>query len=219
MKFADVQNQLEEIFSRAIRSGISVKQNRPAVSESATQKSIGELKSSAIALRDIPYKDIYTELERLNQYHIKLGDGALLLFQYKFDASGNINKHRLGYFPCPTLPSQEDAPELYAKDSPYTEAVLHRVVRFPIRFDFDPKNYAPVTHAHSHLTLGQFDNCRIPASHPLSPNGFFLFVVRNLYYGAYKRNRNIFDRKITSCPSRECITEAEKKLTTLLVGR
>lgn len=216
MKFADVQRQLDEVYARAIRTGISVRQHYPTVE---APRRIGGLGSTSIALRNVPYIQIYAEFDSYDRYHMKLADGALMQFQYEFDVNGYLTKHRLAYFPCPELPSAEEAPELYAHDELYGDIILERLVRFPIRFDYDPKNYQPTFHAHSHLTLGQFDNCRIPASHPLSPNAFLLFVVRNLYYRLYLKQKNIFEKRISACRSQECITDMERRITSIVVEK
>lgn len=216
MKFTEVRLQLEQIFTRAIETGISVKQNFPAINEDALL-TIGSLKSTTIALKNTPYKDIYNELESNDQYHIKLPDGGLLLFQYTFENQDTLLKHRLGYFPSPSLPSIEEAPELYERDDLYGDILLHRIVRFPIRFDFDPKNYKRAIHPHSHVTLGQFDNCRIPVSHPSSPNTFFMFIVRNFYFLLYKKNMNSLEKKITKCNIEQCITAHETPIPHLKI--
>jgi hypothetical protein len=216
MKFDLVRKQLAEVYSRAILTGFSVKQNEPVIGPIGA-RSLGDLKSASFSLKNHAYKDIYSELDRNEQYHMKLPDGALLLFQYRFDGKDDLLKHRLSYFPCPILPSAEEAPELYSRDDLYGDIILNRIVRFPIRFDFDPDNYRPIHHAHSHLTLGQFENCRIPATHPLSPNAFFLFICRNLYFLFYKKNQNVFDKKIFRCHADECITDAERRITSLAV--
>lgn len=214
MKLDNVKKQLDEVYSRAIRAGVSVKQNFPVIKHRA----IGELRASAVALKDIPYRDIYTDLERNNQYHLKLPDGALMIFQYSFDEHLELSKHRLAYFPNPTLPSPEEAPDLYKRDDLYADILLHRIVRFPIRFDYDPSSYKPTFHAHSHMTLGQFDNCRIPASHPLPPYAFLAFVLRNFYYQIYRKHQNIFEKRIPICDAIECITPQEKRITNLVIG-
>lgn len=218
MKFNDVRRQLDEVYQRAIRTGVSVRQNYPAIEEGRA-RSIGSLSSSTIALRDAPYPDIYMELERNNQFHLKLPDGALLIFQYLFDGQGDLTKHRLGFFPCPALPSVEEAPELYSHDDLYADIIAKRIVRFPIRFDFDPSNYTPVVHAHSHITLGQFDNCRIPASHPFSPNSFLTFILKNFYFFIYVKHKNVFEKRISRCPTSETITESEKRFHFVAVRR
>lgn len=217
MIFGDVRRQLEEVYRRAISTGISVKQHYPAVNRGAVN-TIGALNSNAAALKNVPYSDIYEELESNNQYHIKLPDGGLLIFQYTFDNQDVLLKHRLGYFPCPILPSQEEAPDLYARDELYGDLIAKRIVRFPIRFDFDPICYRPVFHAHSHMTLGQFENCRIPASHPLPPNTFLNFIVRNFYFQMYKKNQNVFERRSAICTAVRCIQPPETRVPFLSVS-
>lgn len=182
------------------------------VSNDGNGPTLGTLAGSSIALKDVAYDDIYTELESNELFHIKLPDGGLLVFQYAFDAGGDLRKHRLGFFPSPTLPTVEEAPELYQYDELYGDILSKQIVRFPIRFDFDPKNYRPIYHAHSHLTLGQFQNCRIPVTHAVSPNGFLLFVLRNFYHQLYLRHSNVFEKKLAICMTASCITAKERGL-------
>ncbi len=210
MQFSEVRAQLDVIFSRAIETGVSVKQNYPSVNTGT--HTIGDLNATTIALKNIPYSSIYAELERNNQYHIKLPDGGLLIFQYAFDDQQELVKHRLGYFPSPILPTVEEAPELYEQDQLYGDILLNRIVRFPIRFDFDPSNYKPGFHPHSHLTFGQFDNCRIPASRAISPNIFLIFILRNFYFFLYRRHKNKFDKRMSKCMGKEWITENEMSI-------
>jgi len=213
MIFSAVRSQLETVFIRAIETGVAVQQNFPRSGSSNGQKSLGNLDGSAIALKNASYRDIYAELEKNKQFHIKLPDGGLLVYQYTFDNEDKIIKNRLGFFPSPNLPTFEENPELYEQDELYGDIMTHRIVRFPIRFDFDPKNYQPKFHPHSHLTLGQFDNCRIPVSHPLSPNDFTLFILRNFYHRLYKRHLNKFEKRMNVCSSAEYITDFERKIT------
>lgn len=212
MKFDDVRRQLDAAFGRAIETGVSVQQRFPIVSNDGNGPTLGSLAGSSIALKDVAYADIYTELESNELFHIKLPDGGLLVFQYAFDAGGGLRKHRLGFFPSPTLPTVEEAPDLYRYDELYGDILSKQIVRFPIRFDFDPKNYRPRYHAHSHLTLGQFQNCRIPVTHAVSPNGFLLFVLRNFYHQLYLRHLNVFEKKLVICMTASCITAAERGL-------
>jgi hypothetical protein len=60
-------------------------------------------------------------------------------------------------------------------------------VRTPIRFDFEisEEQFVEVDHPKSHLTLGQYKNCRIPVSGPLTPYRFMRFILRNFYNPAY----------------------------------
>lgn len=212
MKFNDVQVQLKKIFARTIETSVSVKHNFPIISNNGGGQSLGTLAGSSIALKNIAYGDIYKELESNNLFHIMLPDGGLLVFQYSFDAKGNLQKHRLGFFPSPILPTIEEAPDLYRYDELYGDILSNQIVRFPIRFDFDPINYRPRHHAHSHLTLGQFENCRIPVTHAVSPNGFLLFILRNFYHRLYLRHSNAFEKKLAICMTASCITNQERNL-------
>lgn len=210
MKFDDVKRQLDAAFGRVIETGVSVQQRFPIVSNDGNGPTLGSLVGSSIALKDISYHDIYTELESNELFHIKLPDGGLLVFQYAFDTDGVLRKHRLGFFPSPKLPTVEEAPELYRYDELYGDILSKQLVRFPIRFDFDPKNYRPRYHAHSHLTLGQFQNCRIPVTHAVSPNGFLLFILRNFYHQLYLRHSNVFEKKLAICMTASCITAEDR---------
>lgn len=206
MLFSDACGQITDVFSRAIETGISVHQNFPKINEE--RKTIGDLNATT-ALKNIPYSNVYADLTDYNQYHIKLPDGGFLIFQYQFDSKNILEKHRLAFFPSPSLPTMEEAPELYSQDQLYGDILLDKIVRFPVRFDFDPKNYQKKYHAHSHLTLGQFDNCRIPVASPVSPNVFFLFVLRNFYFQLYRKHQNKLNKKIRNCEVLRCITSDE----------
>lgn len=48
----------------------------------------------------------------------------------------------------------------------------------------------------SHLTLGQYENCRVPVTAPLTPYWFVAFVLRNFYHTAftcYAQDLPLFD--------------------------
>jgi hypothetical protein len=219
MKFNDVRVQLDEVVKRAIETGVAVAQTHPIHSQDENFQTLGDLKSTSIALKNIPYKNIYDEISENKQYHIKLPDGGLLIFQYTFAKNDNAGliKHRLAYFPCPILPTIEEAPELYRNDELYGDIILNRIVRFPVRFDYDPKNYKPRVHPHSHLTFGQFDNCRIPVVRPVAPNEFMIFILRNFYFLLYRKHQNKLERRIANCPTTVCITNMEKGIPHLML--
>lgn len=205
--------QLRDIYSRMIKSGLSVKQFNPSDRAiSGGRRSIGDMPSTAIALRDIVYELIYEELDTHDAYHIKLPDGGLILFQYTFTSDGKIAKHRLAFFPSSVLPTVEEAPYLYENDELFADIMLDRLVRFPIRFDFDPANHKDVLHPQCHLTLGQFENCRIPLTGPIMPNAFVMFLLRNFYSHSYLKNKNLFDKRMKSGTPLLTITEAERRI-------
>jgi hypothetical protein len=218
MKAPDVRAQLGEVISRAIEAGLSMKQFHPAFVQQGDKQLLGHLANTSIALRNIKYSAIYAELEGNEQYHIKLPDGGLLVFQYTFDAAlGSLLKHRLCFFPSPRLPTMEEAPELYEDELCYADILLERIVRFPVRFDFDPAQAKDVSHPQCHLTLGQFDNCRIPVSSPVSPYAFMLFVLRNFYGSALRRKSNVLRRRVPRCKAAWTISPREMEVPHLVL--
>ncbi|KAF7962099.1 hypothetical protein AWV80_25830 [Cupriavidus sp. UYMU48A] len=203
-----------------IVTNLSVKQFYPKEKDDLLDGGlkIGGLPLGSISLRDVPYKEVYTEIESNDGYHIKLCDGGLIIFQYTFDKEERLLKHRLCYFPSFVLPTVEEAPHLYESDELYGDVILKRLVRFPIRFDFDPGAHIDVDHPVSHLTLGQFENCRIPVGGAVSPNAFVMFILRNFYYRSYRKNKNQFDKKPHHIPITHTITDAERRISHLWVG-
>ena len=69
-----------------------------------------------------------------------------------------------------------------------------------------------VTHPASHVTFGQFLNCRIPVSMPVTPRKFILFLLRNFYYSGYTKSKNIFDKKMVNVIPFHTITSEERKI-------
>lgn len=214
-----VRQQLHEVFSRLISTNLSVKQFYPKEqSLAAGGVSIGNLVSS-IALKDVSYEEIYKDIETKDGYHIKLPDGGLIVFQYTFDGAGKLEKHRLCYFPSFALPTIDEAPHLYENDELYGDVILNRLVRFPIRFDYDQRSHVDVDHPISHLTLGQFENCRIPVEGAVSPNAFVMFLLRNFYSRSYRKNKNRLDKKPHHIPAMNTLTNAERRISHFMNGR
>lgn len=179
--FTEIQN----ITSLLISKSLCDAQNFPTTFQSGgyTYVSISKLESFSIALRDVTYSEIYDELDKTRTYNMKLLDGALLQYSYCCSKHGLI-KHRLAYFPSPRLDTYREIWEMYDKDQLYIDIIKKNVVPFPIRFDF---GLAETQYSKSHLTLGQFENCRIPVSAPLSPLMFTRFILDNFYHPAYIR--------------------------------
>jgi hypothetical protein len=215
-----VRAQVEDVVTRLIRTSLSVKQFHPTVRSSlGGTVLIGRPQSAAVALRDVSYEDVYREVDGNEAYDVKLIDGGLLSFQYQFDGSGALKKHRLAYFPSPVLPSIDEAPGLYEEDEIYGDIIARRLVRFPIRFDYAPDDCIDCVHPASHLTLGQYEGCRIPVSGPLGPSAFVSFVIRNFYCRAYKRHKNAFEKSAPALARVETISSSERRMSHLVHGR
>lgn len=214
-----VRKQITDLIERLIIASISVKQFNPAIRTIAGGAiQIGGRPGTAVAMRDIPYEDIYRELDSHDAYHVKLVDGGLLLFQYSFRPDKTLEQHRLAYFPSPVLPTVDEAPALYEQDELYGDITARRLVRFPVRFDYAPDEKVDVLHPASHLTLGQYESCRIPVTGPLGPSSFGMFIIRNFYFRTYKRHKNNFDRRPVNIDRTETISANEQRVTHIVHG-
>lgn len=105
--------------------------------------------------------------------HSSLPQSAARQVDYRFRLR-QICEHSLLYFPSPDLEHFQNELEVYLEDEIYADVVARNVAPFPVRFDFsdDAEKFVDVHHRYSHLTLGQYENCRIPVSSPLGPLAF-----------------------------------------------
>lgn len=142
----------------------------------------------SIAMKDRDYAEIYEHMARERAFSVKMPDGALIQMMYVFDG-GLLERHRLAFFPAPHLEEFQNNPEIYLEDDIYADVIAKNIVPFPLRFDYDARDdvYRELEHPKSHLTLGQYENCRIPVSAPLTPFWFVNFILRNFYHTAFHR--------------------------------
>lgn len=135
-----------------------------------------------IALKDLPYNEIYKRLVEADAYNVKMLDGALIQMMYAF-SDGMLQSHRLAFFPAPHLEEYQNNPEVYQNDEIYADVVARNIVPFPVRFDYNARDslHQELVHPKSHLTLGQYENCRIPVTAPMTPLWFIDFILRNFY--------------------------------------
>lgn len=183
-----ILKQINSLTEDLIMVGLSNDQNFPRLikGEKGIKKvSIGSL-GTTLFLKDVSYKDIYEEMSRKKAYNIKMIDGALLLMEYTFK-NREIIHHRLSFFPSPDLLEYQSNEELYFEDDIYLDVLDKQVVTVPLRFDYEKDKANPVEHPVSHLTIGQYSNCRIPVSSALPPSQFVDFIIRNFYHTAYNK--------------------------------
>lgn len=66
-----------------------------------------------------------------------------------------LTGHRLAFFPAPFLEEFQNSPEVYLEDDIFADIVARNVVPFPLRFDFDVRDFDESVFAHPrcHLTL------------------------------------------------------------------
>ena len=183
--------QINDLMSSLVGLSLSNEQNFPAThgaTDAAFSITVSNAESMSIALKNVAYREVYSELEKARCFNLKMLDGALIAFRYRFQ-SGVICEHSLSYFPSPDLEHFQNDPELYLEDEVYADIIARNIVPFPVRFDFsdDVAKFVDVHHPYSHLTLGQYENCRIPVCSPLSPFAFGGFILRNFYNTAFRK--------------------------------
>lgn len=135
----------------------------------------------SVAIRDVPYAEIYRVLVDQSAYNVRVLDGGLLQMGYLFKHR-QLWKHRPAFFPSPDSSKIRDHTGAFLRDKLYLGSAAKNTVPVPVRFDFNADRIASKSpHPESHLTLGQFRNCRIPVSAPVSPLVFVDFVLRSFY--------------------------------------
>lgn len=209
MNKGDVIKQIRHITSNLIAVNLSEEQNFPSEMDGAVY--ISGNHDLSIALKNLPYAEIYSILEKGKNYNIRMIDGALIQLMYSFDSTGKLRKYRLAFFPSPNLEEFQNNSELYEADEIYADMIDKNIVTIPIRFDYDPENFKAKEHPCSHLTLGQYKNCRIPLIAPLTPNIFMDFILRNFYNTAQKKYADELNFDVTKTFD-NTIDELEKQI-------
>ncbi|MFC1544594.1 DUF2290 domain-containing protein [Gemmatimonadota bacterium] len=186
-----IRGQMETLTSDLIGLSLCDHQNFPSLRDlghGLKEVGIRGKENSSFALRNVPYFVIYKELDRTQTYNIKMLDGALLHMMYRF-RDNQVQEHRLAFFPSPDLEEFQNNPKIYLENEVFAEVTMKNIVPFPLRFDFDCREgvVVEINHPKSHLTLGQYKNCRIPVSAPLTPYHFIDFILRNFYNTAFKK--------------------------------
>lgn len=211
----EILKQINKITSQLIAVNLSQDQNFPCDNNGSIY--ISGNHDLSIALRNVPYSDIYLLLDKEKNYNIKMIDGALIQIMYSFQNNDDLTKYRLAFFPSPNLEEFQNNSEIYELDEIYADVLSKNIVPTPVRFDYDPANFVEFHHPKSHLTLGQYKNCRIALSSPITPNIFIEFILRNFYNTA---NRKFTDELAFSTNNsfEECIFDSERKALHLSIS-
>lgn len=188
-----ILQQLNKLTEDMILTSLCDDQNFPRIFNLKEEKKkvcIGEFGTN-IFLKNVPYRDIYCEMLERRAYNFRMLDGAMILLEYIFQKEKIIH-HRLSFFPSPDLLEFQQNEEIYLEDDIYADILNKQVVTVPLRFDYESDSdiTVPIEHPVSHLTIGQYENCRIPVSCAIPPALFIDFIVRNFYHTAYCRYCN-----------------------------
>jgi len=179
--------------------------------------SVNNAEAMSIALKNLAYRDIFKQLLDARCFNVKMLDGALLMFRYRFQ-DARIYEHSLSYFPSPDLEHFQNEPDLYLEDEIYADIVAKNIVPFPVRFDYnqDAQRFVEMHHPYSHLTLGQYANCRIPVCSPMTPFGFCGFILRSFYNTAYKKYSDDLPQSVLSFHN--TITDNERNIPHMVIS-
>jgi hypothetical protein len=186
----DIIKQLQNITNLLIEKNFATHFNFPA--DKGAEIVWEGYSNISFALKNIPYDELFDECLRVNAYNFILIDGAIVQMMYKI-VEDEIVSHRLAFFPNPHTERFQDDTENYESTYTFSDELFSniydkKVIPFPVRIDFDvsPEKYVEHDHSFIHLTLGNYKNCRIPISKPLSPNKFILFILRSFYFDWFK---------------------------------
>lgn len=186
-----IEKQINKLIRYLVETGLADDQNsafQRSGRGSLVEVTFDKAEHVSVALKDRSYNEIYQHLVRERAYNVKMLDGALMQMMYVF-ASGTLQRHRLAFFSAPHLEEFQNNPEIYLNDETYADVIARNVVPFPVRFDYDARDgyYRELVHPKSHLSLGQYENCRIPVTAPMTPFWFIDFILRNFYDTAEER--------------------------------
>ena len=162
----------------------------------------------SFALGRRPYSVMYEYFAENRVFNVRMLDGAFIQMTYLFQGK-NVTRHRLVYYPSPYgLVDWDD--DLVGRDSNFIGRNWEDVQPVPIRFDYDADSdkHIDVLHPKSHLTLGNYSECRIPVTCPVTPYWFFYFVIGNFYSSTSASQANDLPRldgtfRLTTLTSKE----------------
>jgi hypothetical protein len=184
---AKVYDEIVSITNFLVETSLVDRQNYPRkkqVSDGGVVIDFPSALPTSSMIKDQNYSEMYLQQVKASSFNFYMLDGALIQMQYEFwGKRKGLHKARLAFLPSPDLSEFQNNPEIYIEDVVFAEVVDKRVVAVPVRFDFDNTDGVArsVVHPRSHLTLGQYKNCRIAASRPLSPGVFVDFILRSFY--------------------------------------
>lgn len=217
-----IKDEIDELIANLIEIGLSDDQNFTSIKKlnsDVTEVSYSPLAGISVALKKMSkYEKVYDQLNETRSFSLKLPDGALLQMMYSFNKN-KISRHRLAFYPSPYLEKFQNEPEMYFDDEIFAEVLNKSVVPFPIRFDYDGREekFKEIDHPKSHLTLGQYSNCRIPVSAPLTPSVFIDFILRNFYNTiVYRFTDRIISSKIKFD---DCIVGKERNVVYMQIPK
>lgn len=206
-----IHREIKNLTNFLVNKSISINQNFPKY---ANNELVWEnYKNIAFSLKNETYEKIYNACLDEKDYNIMLLDGAFLQMKYQFHRN-KIVGHILSFYPNPNFEKFQDNPEefeeLYFGNELFTDILDKKTIIFPIRFDFSDV-HTDIIHPRVHCTFGNYKDCRIPITKPISPKRFVSFILRNFY--SYKFLEDNLETELESNLNfDELATDNEKRL-------
>lgn len=188
-----VLEEVKRATQELIRCGLAEEYNFPVIRNADIVW--GNYTDISLYLKNMEYAEIYREIEKEHNFNVKLPDGGMLQLMYRFDGQGTkLRSHRLAFYPSPSYEIYQNDAELYDADYIYGDVLNKSVLPVIVRADYnDAEVDSKVHHPYSHITLGEYKNCRIPADRPVSPMQFVKFIMEHFYYVPSSRLEFNFD--------------------------
>ena len=217
----EVRDEINACISKLVQMGLCDDQNFACVRRRAgdvTEVTFDTAEAMTVVLKNVDYSHVYRMLRADRLFSALLPDTAMLQLNYEFNGR-DLMRSRLAFLPSPDLRNFQSDPEIYLEDVIFAEVVGVQIVPFPLRFDYDarPGVFRSLDHPKSHLTLGQYENCRIPLTGPMPPAHFFDFILRNLYHTAFLQYAQQLPR--TGLEFESCISAEEEAVIHMRVPR
>lgn len=192
-----VFREVRKVTHELIRCGLAVEYNFPIMQKNDIVWE--KYRDISMYLRNMEYGTIYKEIEEEHNFNIKLPDGGMLQFMYRFDGRGrDLSSHRLAFYPSPAFEIYQNDSDLYDADYIYGDVMNKNVLPVIIRADYSRvKPDSEIHHLYSHMTLGGYKNCRIPVDRPIAPMQFAKFIMEHFYYVPSSRLEFNFDMQDT----------------------
>lgn len=138
-----------------------------------------------------------------HEYNLLFYDKGI--FQFEFEVyDGKIIKERFIFLKKQNkLWNKEEISLL--DDDEIAEDWFSNEIGIPIiiRVDFDKHNYVELTHPISHMTINNYEECRIPMRGPISISKFVNFILNIFYNDSIDAFESLYDEEIT-ISDKEC---------------
>jgi len=191
----EIFEQINKITRLLNKGSLQIDYNVPKIGKIENEITWSNYQNLAFTLKNESYETVYNEININRDYNFKMFDQAIVQMKYLFNKN-NLVKHILSYYPNPNVEGFKDNIENYEEDyfgnKLFSDIIDKKIIVFPIRFDYS-EVWKDCEHPKVHATFGNFTDCRIPVSSPISPNRFILFILRSFYFEKFK---NVFNEDI-----------------------